>query len=383
MRIGFDVRPVFRKNSRRRGIGKYTGQLIRHLLEINQDHSFILYTLSGESLCFPGTDESRSIFQLNRPQRLNWLVDACLLPGRIRQDKIDLFHATDITSIPNRSTAQVWVTVHDLIPLVFWEKTVTTVPRDYRYALQRAWRQLSRIDQIVTDSSHSKKDICERLNVPPGNVHVVYPGGNENFGPLDLELATDRLSADYGISPPFLFYVGGSDFRKNLDRLIEAFSQIRKLGFEGKLVMAGETFRWNILETASIREKVAKLGLEDWVEFPGYIPDDDLPLFYSACEMFIFPSLYEGFGFPVLEAMQCGTPVLAGRVSSIPEVAGEAAAYFEPSEVEDMVSAFDRVYGDPETLKEMRQKGFEQARRFDWRQTARKLLQLYGEYGPG
>ena len=383
MRIGFDVRPVFRKNSRRRGIGKQTGQLIRYLLEINQDHSFVLYTLRDESLSFPGTYESRSIFQLNRPQRLNWLVDACFLPGQISRDNIDLFHATDLTSIPNRSKAQVWITVHDLIPLVFWEKTITTVPWDYRYALQRAWRQLSRVDQIVTVSNHSKKDICERLNISPSKVHVLYSGRNEQFGPVDLEVATDRLRVNYGISPPFLFYVGGSDFRKNLERLIEAYYRIRKLGFEGKLVMAGETFRWNILETVSLRKKIAKLGLTDWVEFPGYVPEDDLPLFYSACEMFIFPSLYEGFGFPVLEAMQCGAPVLAGRVSSIPEVAGEAAAYFEPRQVEDIVSLFDRVYGDPEKLKEMKQKGFEQARRFDWRQTSRKLLQLYREYGPG
>ncbi len=144
---------------------------------------------------------------------------------------------------------------------------------------------------------------------------------------------------------------------------------------------AAKLFGGTFSKRLSFGKKIAKLGLTDWIEFPGYVPDDDLPLFYSACEMFIFPSLYEGFGFPVLEAMQCSAPVLASGVSSIPEVGGEAAAYFEPSEVEDRVSAFVRVYGDPEKLKTMRQKGFEQARRFDWTQTAGKLLQLYREYG--
>lgn len=163
-----------------------------------------------------------------------------------------------MTLIPNKSAAEVWVTVHDLIPLVFWEKTVATVPWDYRYALQRAWRQLSSVERIVTVSHHSKKDICERLNIPPGKVHVVYQGCHAQFRPLDLEIVTDRLRADYGINPPFFFYLRGSDFRKNLERFIEAYYRIRNLGFEGKLVMGGETFRWNIFETAFLREKNRK-----------------------------------------------------------------------------------------------------------------------------
>ena len=148
-------------------------------------------------------------------------------------------------------------------------------------------------------------------------------------------------------------------------------------GFSGRLVLAGETFRWNLPETRKIGALIDSLGLSQWVDLPGYVPDEDLPDFYSACRVFIFPSLYEGFGLPVLEAIQCGAIVAASQASSIPEVGGDAAQYFDPESVESMVGALEITLSDEARRKQLREAGEVQRKRFSWHKTARQLLGLY------
>ena len=381
MRIGFDFRPATKKNSRRRGIGKYTRQLLYSLLEVNDRHHYVLYTHGDPGVELSGNYEKKALFHLPKPSRLNWVFDLLLLPHYIRRDRIGIFHAMEITSVPvfrgTSPRAKIWVTVHDLIPFIFWEETVRRVPRDYAYALKRSLKRVRAADLILTDSLHSKKDICQRLEIPEGKVQVVYLGCDEKFQPVDQERAKVRIQRAFGISDPFLFYVGGSDHRKNLNRLMGAFSQIRHKGYPGKLVLAGETFLWDIEEVRVLRERIEQLRLESVVLFTGYIPDQDLPNFYAACDLFVFPSLYEGFGLPVLEAMKCGAAVLASRASSIPEVAGEAAVYFNPEEEESMVSSFLELYGNKGKVEKLRQEGFQRAAGFSWRHAAQKIHRLY------
>lgn len=380
MRIGFDLRPVIKKNSRRRGIGKYTYEVIKALLERNDRHDFLLYTLREEVPELPQGFQARSLFHLSRPSRLNWIPDLLLLPRKIRRDGLDVFHATEITSVPSIGSTgptRVYVHVHDLIPFVFWEETVKRIPWDYACALKVALKRIRRAALIITDSVHSRKDIVERLGVPENRIEVIHLGCNDDFGPVEPDAAAGYLQSKYDVTGPFLFYVGGSDFRKNLLRLIKAFARIREEGYPGKLVLAGETFLWDIAEVREVRVLLGKLGLDRRVSFPGYVADADLPYFYSACDFFIFPSLYEGFGLPVLEAMKCGAPVLTSRASSIPEVAGDAAVYFEPEDEESIVSSFLAVYGDPKRCEELREKGFRQAAQFNWQKTAEQILRLY------
>ena len=159
--------------------------------------------------------------------------------------------------------------------------------------------------------------------------------------------------------------------------LILFFSLLKEKGYEGALVIGGETFVWNIPEVREIRKLVSEKGLEGDVIFPGYIPDNLLSRYYSGCDFFVFPSLYEGFGLPVLEAMQCGAPLLLSRSSSIPEVAGENAFYFEPESEESMLEAYSQAAGNPERVRENIRKGLLRSEQFTWAAAAEKILSLY------
>jgi glycosyltransferase involved in cell wall biosynthesis len=379
MRIAFDVRPALTKNSRRRGIGRYTTELARALAaRSDPSHVLVLYGCGDERLEVDGDAcEYRSLFHLPKPSRLAWLPDRWTLPRRLKKDRVDLFHSNDVTSIVFRKGTRTVATVHDLIPLVFWREMSRSMPFDYAFALRRGFRRAARCDLIITDSLCSKADICARLGAPEARVKVVYPGCDPGLRRRDRDEARHRIKETYRIDGPFLFYVGGSDFRKNLPVLVGAFAAIRRSGYPGALVMAGETFCWDVEEIRALRAHIARLGLEEQVLFPGYVDNERLPDFYSACDMFIFPSLYEGFGLPVAEALACGAAALVSRSSSIPEVAGEAAEYFDPRAPESLVQAFERLYGDSRRQGELREAGPRQARKFSWDEAARQLLAHY------
>jgi len=380
MRVAFDLRPAFKKNSRRRGIGTYTLQLFKALIEAGRDTDLNLigYGCGKDAPRLPeGRYEYRSLFQLSKPSRLSWLPDRFLLPRQLAKDSAQIFHANDITSIAFGAGVKTVVTVHDLIPLVFAEQMKQSIPWDYALALREGFRRIRRVDLVVTDSVYSKSDVCRLLQIAPDKVTVVYPGCDSRFAPVDPESAKRRIADEFGINQPFLFYVGGTDFRKNLLCLVDAFANLRRAGYEGLLLMAGETFHWNIEEVRQIRQRIAGHGIEQFIRFPGFVGEDLLVDLYSACEMFVFPSLYEGFGLPVLEAMSCGALVLTTRVSSIPEVSGDAAVYFDPEDPGSLVRSFCELKADPVRQNELREQGKRRAATFTWNQAANQLLALY------
>lgn len=377
MRVGFDLRPSYRKNSRRRGVGKYTFWLAEELLKDATGPEFLLYKGKGQEATLPGAGNSHQIElpELRLAPRLNWLLDRVFLERRLAQDGLALFHATDITSIPRVRRCQVWAHVHDLIPFLFWKDTRRWLPWDYVQALRLARGRMRRADLIITDSEHSKKDICEQVGRREDDVKVIYPSCGPDFGPRDKVESRKILKRQYSIDQPFLFYVGGSDSRKNLPRLLTSFRMILDQGYPGKLVLAGESFLWDIEEVRVLRQQIERQRMAADVVFPGYVPDALLPNFYSACDLFVFPSLYEGFGLPVLEAIRCETKVLASRSSSIPEVAGKAAAYFDPRDEESLVQAFKRLYEAPH--EPLQRECRRQSQRFSWKKAVQEILELY------
>jgi len=380
MRIGFDFRPALKLNSRRRGIGRYTSELAKALLKLNTPHEFLLYAIDGEGPSLDGDFELRRIPFLKYPSRLNWLLDAVLLPQYCRTDKLHLFHSTELTSIKPTARRQLWVTVHDLIPYIYWEETKKRVPRDFAYFLKVAWRRVRQANRVITDSEHSKRDICERMSIPADNVDVVYLGSGDDLYPVNQDVASRLLRDRYQIEGPFLLYVGGSDYRKNLALLIGTFAELRKGGYAGSLVLVGETFVLDMSEVREIKGQVRRLGLEGLVLFPGYVPGEEICAFYSACEFFVFPSLYEGFGLPVLEAMKCGAPLLISQTSSLPEVAGGCAHYFNPEEMESLVETFWKAYENPVAVESLRSQGLERAKQFSWSAAAQQIHSLYNQY---
>ncbi len=376
MNIGLDYRPALRPNSRRRGVGRYVHQLTRALLGLDTDHSFVLYGLRGAPVTLPGRFRIQPVFHLPKPSRLNWVTDSLLLPHRIHSDGVNVFHVTDPLVVPTCRECRIVVSIHDLIPYIYWDETSARVPLDFRIALKRAWRRMGNADLVATHSEHSKRDICRMLSMPASKVHVVPPGCTLDPVRFDDERER-RVHEQYAVSGRFLLYVGGTDYRKNLPRLVEAFREIRRQGYDGELVMVGETFMWDIPEVLELKRLAGEFAISEHVRYLGFVPDDDLSILYATCDFFVFPSLYEGFGLPVLEAMQCGAPLLISRSSSIPEVAGKAAFYFDPEHVEAMVESFAEAVRNPDLVEQRREEARLLARRFTWRSAAEKMMSIY------
>lgn len=376
MNIGLDYRPALRPNSRRRGVGRYAHQLTRALLGLDTDHSFTLYGLRGAPIPLPGPFRTQPVFHLPKPSRLNWLTDSLILPRRIRSDGLDVFHVTDPLVVPRGRGCSIIVSIHDLIPYIYWKETAAQVPPDFRFALKRAWRHMGDADLVVTPSEHSKRDICRMLSMPASKVHVVPHGCT--LVPICFGGERARIvHGQYRISGRFLLYVGGTDYRKNLPRLLEAFREIRREGYAGELVMVGETFMWDIPEVLELTRLAKEFAISEHVRYLGFVPDEELSILYATCDFFVFPSLYEGFGLPVLEAMQCGAPLLISRSSSIPEVAGEAAFYFDPEHVDAMVESYSEAARNPDLVDQKREEARLLARRFTWKSAAEKMMALY------
>ena len=278
---------------------------------------------------------------------------------------IDIFHATD-TVLPLLTGT----TLHDLVFRIYPE-THTVYNRSFLKIMLP--RFLKAAVSVIADSYSTKIDAEHFYRVSSDRLHVVYPGVGSQFKPVldQNKLAFIRQPTVF-LSDTYL-YVGSIEPRKNLIRLIEAFSHLNRKDIS--LVIAGRK-GWRY---SAIFEHVGTLGLEEKVIFAGFVPDDDLPALYSNAVAFAFPSLYEGFGLPTLEAMACGTPVVSSNTSSLPEAAGEAAILIAPQDVQSWVDAINNLSCNPQLREELRQKGFRRVKDFSWDLAAEKTLSIYHE----
>jgi len=280
---------------------------------------------------------------------------------------VDIFHSTDFVLPPVRQ-AKTILTVHDL--------TFMRLPHCAQAGL-RAYlnnvvpRSIERANLVLADSQSTKNDLIELLGVSPDKIEVVYAGVERRFRPMEGEIALRRVKKRYGLNFSFILSLGTLEPRKNFTGLVEAYALMRDK--ELKLVIAGGK-GWLYDE---IFARVKELGLEDKVFFPGFVADEDLPALYNLAELFVFPSLYEGFGLPPLEAMACGTPVVTSDRPSLPEVVGEAGFMVEATDNEALAKAMEQVLTDEDLRREMREKGLRQAAKFTWEAAAEKLLDVY------
>jgi len=201
---------------------------------------------------------------------------------------------------------------------------------------------------------------------------VIPEAAHTRYRPMSLE-SVDPALKRYVIERPYILYVGSLEKRKNLPRLLEAYAYLRETLPGWKLVIVGGR-KW---KSDPIYKAVQRLGLEPHVIFTGFVAEEDLPALYNGADLFVFPSLYEGFGLPVLEAMACGTPVVTSNTSSLPEVAGEAALLVAPTDVKAIAAAMQRVLSEPDLAAELRRRGLERASQFSWERTARETLAVY------
>ena len=337
----------------------YGLHLTRHLLKRDGGHRFRLYFRDGPpDGLLPEADAGHVERRVIRPPRL-WTHIG--LRRELRRDPPDVVFIPAHV-VPWRCPVPAVVTVHDLGHLYFPEAHRL---RDRLYLDWSTRYSARRAAGVVADSQSTKRDLIERYQIPADKITVAYPGVNPLLKPVRDPAALAAIRARYGLPERYILHVGTLQPRKNLSRLLEAYARLRAQLFDGPpaLVLAG---RLGWLYDDLFRQ-VERLGLSEHVLFPGHVPPDhNLAALYSAARVYVFPSLFEGFGFPVVEAMRCETPVVCSNTSSLPELAGDAALSVPPTDVEALTTALLRVLTDEELRREMVRRGRAQAARFTW-----------------
>lgn len=295
-------------------------------------------------------------------------------PARCRALKADVAFVPYFAP-PLISPVPVTTTIHDLIPFLFPEYAYSPLVRIYNRLIAASARKAR---FIVTDSHSSREDVIRILKVPPGKVKVVYPGVGEAFRPVANPATLEAVRKRYGLPERFFLYLGGFDRRKNLGVLLEACAILQEhLGWQGPdLVVAGKLPQRESPALVDPRPLVEKYGLGERVRFIGWVEEGDKPALYNLALAFLYPSRYEGFGLPPLEAMACGCPVLASSASSLPEVIGDAGLLIDPAQPEAWAYAMEKVLLEPELAAALRAKGPVQASKFSWERTAQEVLDL-------
>lgn len=284
-----------------------------------------------------------------------------------------------VLSIGRLSNIPVAVTLHDLIPLVYARDYLEPNP-DFRAHYLAKTDEMRRARGVITISQASFSDAVNRLGIDAERVINASEAADPMFRPLTMTDAQRTATVErYNLRHPFVFYTGGCDHRKNLSRLIAAFAMLRDMtGQPFQLMLAGSM---PAPEQNALKVEALAAGMgEDVVLFPGYVSDEDLTALYNLADLFVFPSLYEGFGLPCLEAMQCGTPTLGANASSLPEVIGLHAALFDPLSVPAMATAMAHVLTVERFRKQLREHGLRQAQRFSWGLSAATVLDRLGEW---
>jgi glycosyltransferase involved in cell wall biosynthesis len=372
LRVGFDATPAVRQGG---GIGRYTRELLRALAAVDSSTQYRLFYASPRGAAnhaLPPLPANFSVRHL--PFDDIWLARVwqraqAPLPVEWITGRLDLFHSPDFTLPPTRRGTRTLLTVHDLS---FVRDPESAMPVLRAYLNQVVPRSVARADRVLADSQATRADLMALYGTPPEKISVLYSGVNAVFQPVRGPAALAAVRARYGLGQsPFILAVGTLQPRKNYARLIQAFAQLDVP--EANLVIAGGK-GWMY---AAIFAEVERLRLGARVIFPGFVVDDDLPALYSAASVLAYPSTYEGFGLPILEAYACGTPVVTSTAACLPEVAGDGALLVPPTDVAALAEALTRAYGDSALRARLIQAGAARARQFSWQASATQLLELY------
>jgi glycosyltransferase involved in cell wall biosynthesis len=296
--------------------------------------------------------------------RVMW--EQIVQPVVLRRARVDLAHGLAFVT-PLISPCPTVVTIFDLsfirFPDAFRRANRAYLRLFTSLSARRAWR-------VIAISEHTRRDVVQLLDVPAERVEVVYCGVGQAFKPCPTA-DVQALRRRRNLPERFILFVGTLEPRKNVRRLIEAYAQIRDLGV-GLVIAGGKGWLYE-----DIFASVERMGLSNEVFFAGYVPTEELPLWYNAADLFVFPSLYEGFGLPPLEAMACGTPVISSNAASLPEVIGEAGLMVAPQDVEGLSAAMRQVLTDQHLRAQLRERGLQQARKFSWKKTAQQTVEVY------
>ena len=369
LRIAIDAHTVGTKLG---GNESYAVNLIEALAQIDNVNQYTIYIT---------TNEARERFGNRWP---NFKVRSTLphtpliripltLSAELRKNPVDVLHVQ--FTAPPLCPCPVVVSIHDLsfehLPQTFKRRSRTQLRLTVRHSARRAAR-------ILSLSEHTRQDIIETYGVQPQRVTAIPLAAPDHFGPVTDYRELQRVRHNYGIDGDYILSVGSIQPRKNLARLIRAYASLRESGSADKLpklVLVGKR-AWLYDETL---RALVETKVKDAVVLTGYVPESDLPALYSGALCFVYPSYFEGFGLPPLEAMKCGAAVIVGNKTSLPEVVGDAALAVDPFDVDAIASAIRKLVNDTSLRRELSVKGLQRANEFNWRETARKTLAVYKE----
>ena len=377
MKIGIDARWIFEEIS---GIGAYTVELLRGLSREDAANDYVLFfhdaALRDRTLRELGLEGHPRFVPTLLPYGIFSVAGQLRMPLALRRAGLDVFHSTNymipLLAFPRSRAGRIKcaVTVHDVIPLMFREQVRRSRKNRLFFLYARLMREVgTRAHAVITDSRASRADVIRHLGIPPAreaDVRAVYCGVSPRFEP----------GTRSGALPKTLLYVGRADPYKNVTALVEAFALVRqRCPLPVRLRIAGP--RDDRYPEAPQRAEA--LGVADAVTWTGYLPAADLVKAYQEADVLVHPSLYEGFGLPVLEAMACGTPVVCSDIGALREVAGHAAVFVAPADAPAMAREIVRLLTDASAAAELTRRGLRQASRFTWETTARETLRIYSE----
>jgi glycosyltransferase involved in cell wall biosynthesis len=364
MKIGIDISQIVYQT----GVSRYTAELVRHLIDLKTEHQFYLFSgsLKQRSLLRAFVAELKTAKVNHRLTFLSPKLSEFFWNrlGFFGPDywlgNVDLFHASN-WALPN-TQAKLVTTIHDLTFLKYPETHTAYLVAAHTRHLKKAFKKAH---LVLTDSYATKKDLID-WGMQESLIKVVYPAAADHFKPESNQKELRKILEKYNLKKPFLLSVATQEPRKNLKRLIEAFKQLKPKYPQLSLALVGK-IGWG--ETTRPIEGIKLLG---------FVPEADLPGLYSAARGFVYPSLYEGFGFPILEAMACGTIVVTSNISSMPELGGKAAIYVNPNKAANIAKGINQLLSSNSSRQaDLRAEGFRQAQKFSWQKTAKDTLTAY------
>ncbi len=365
MRIGIDATICY--NSTPTGLGVYAKEIVNAIGEMHDD--LVVWTINDNGMKV-GKNRIRKVMHASQIVgkfgylfRPFWL--AAVLPKLIQKEKIDVLFSTVPSALKEPAVPHI-VCVHDAIPLACPDEVSFPVRWNYRHNIPRI---LTNASALITNSCWTRNDIQRFYKIDPQRIRAIYLGYDRSFKPCHDPKILDR----YGLEANgYLLYVGNTSPRKNLARLIHSYVQAAT-EIRQKLVLCGTK---NQTEITKLKELVSRYNLGGRVVLLDYVPHSELPALYSGAALFVYVSLYEGFGLPILEAMACGTPVLASKTTSIPEVAGNAAVLIDPTNCDSIAHSIKKIILDPNCHRSLADAGLKRCSEFSWNKTAEETLSL-------
>jgi glycosyltransferase involved in cell wall biosynthesis len=365
-----DATPLLKQ---RAGVGNYVYNLIKNLSLIDHKSRYVMFychhrdvkekmvkienpNFENRFIRFP-TKMMKALWASIGLPKVDWLVG-----------DVDLYHSPNY-SLNALGRGKSLMTIHDLSYLAYRQFSLASGRWHYAFKIKN---YAEKVDAIIADSESTRSEIIKYLKIPQEKIHVIHLACSEAFQPLPKSDRTQAIMEKYKIKGNFILFVGTLEPRKNLKGLIQAYDRSRAKEDYLLVLAGGKGWKYK-----HIFRLVKQLKLEERVVFCGYVPDSDLPALYNSASVFVYPSFYEGFGLPPLEAMACGTPVITSHTTSLPEVVGDAGVYVDPFAVEQISVSIDTVLSDTKLRQSLREQGLKRAKIFSWERTARETLELY------